>query len=255
MPDAPTPLDRAHLVAETSGADADRLAFYERLAEAELHLLLDAEAGVTVTPRLVDVEGARYALAFDLPERLTAFAGAAATATLSGRRLAAMLATEGLGLALNLDAAPSAQLLQPDAIGWLARTLAHAPDETLARIVEVMPPGRLPEALLTALDAKLSLAAGLAAGAYLAGVVYEDRSRAHVLAFVDPVPGAEGDLARAVSEALVFSGLEAGQLDVTFLRAAQPLAATLARHGLRIELPRPAPALPVRDPDAPPRLR
>lgn len=250
-----TPLDRAHLAAEASGTDAARLTFYERLAEAELHLLIDAAEENRITPHLVEVEGARYALAFDLPERLTAFAGAAPTATLSGRRLAAMLAAERLGLALNLDDAPSAQLLPPDAIGWFATTLAHAPQEAEARIAEITPPGALPDALLTALDGKLKLAAGLAATAYLAGAVYDDGSRAHVLAFVDPVPGAEPDLARAVSEALVFSGLEAGQLDVTFLRASQPLAASLARHGLRIDLPRPEPTGPVRDPSAPPRLR
>ena len=252
---AGTPLDRAHLAAEAGGDDSARLAFFERLAEAELHLLLDCEAGDTVTPRLAEVEGDRYALAFDLPERLTAFAGAADAATLSGRRLAAMLAAEGLGLALNLEDAPSAQLLPPGAVAWLAGTLAHAPAEAEARIVEILPPGRLPDALLTALDAKLGLAAGLAANAYLAAATYEGGGRSHVLAFVDAVPGAEGDLARAVSEALVFSGLEAGQIDVTFLRALQPMAATLARHGLRIELPPAPPAGPVRDPDAPPRLR
>ncbi|WP_298433760.1 SseB family protein [uncultured Jannaschia sp.] len=251
----PTPLDRAHLQAEATGADTDRLAFWNALAEAELHLLLDAATDDAVTPRLVEIEGARYALAFDLPERLEAFAGAAPTATLSGRRLAAMLAAEALGLALNLDDAPSAQLLPPDAIGWLADTLAQAPEEAERRIAEVAPPGGLPDALLTALDGKLTLAAGLARMAYLAGVTYEDGARGHILGIVDPVPGAEPDLARAVSEALVFSGLDAGQIDVTFLRAAQPLAASLARHGLRIDLPRPEPTGPARDAGAPPRLR
>ena len=255
MTEAATPLDRAHLAAEAAGDDAARRRFYERLAEAELHLLLDAEAGETVTPRLAEVDGARYALAFDLPERLTAFAGRADAATLSGRRLAAMLAAEGLGLALNLEDAPSAQLLPPDAVAWLADLLAHAPVETSARIESVAPPGRLPEPLLAALDAKLALAGGLAATAYLAGATYEGGRRAHVLAFVDAVPGAEGDLARAVSEALAFADVDAGELDVTFVRASRPFAATLARHGLRIDLPKAEAPRPVRDPDAPPRLR
>lgn len=255
MDDSRTPLDRAHLAAEAAGTDAARLTFFERLAEAELHLLLEGEKGENLTPRLVDVEGARYALAFDLSERLTAFAGLADTATLSGRRLAGMLAAEGLGLALNLDEAPSAQLLPPEAIGWLAGTLAHRPAETTARIDRITPPGHIPKALLVALDGKLALAAGLAAGAYLAGAVYEDGRSTHVLAFVDAVPGAEGELARAVSEALVFSGLDAGELDVTFLRSARPLAATLARHGLHIDLPAAETPRPLRDPDAPPRLR
>ncbi|CUH39664.1 hypothetical protein JSE7799_02391 [Jannaschia seosinensis] len=252
-----TPLDRAHIAAEDAGTDAARLAFMGALAEAELHLLLNGEPddGERIEPRLVEVDEARYALAFDLPERLTAFAGGAATATLSGRRLAALLAAESLGLALNLDEAPSAQLLPPEAIEWLARTLAHAPAEEAAQVEEIGPPGHLPENLLAALDAKLSLTAGLARMAYLAQATYSGGARSHMLAFVDAVPGAEPDLARAVSEALVFSGLDAGQIDVTFLRASQPLAARLARHGLRIDLPEPEPTMLIRDPDAPPRLR
>ncbi|MEM7642187.1 MAG: SseB family protein [Pseudomonadota bacterium] len=248
-----TPLDEAHLRAEES--DAARLAFFERLAEAELHLLLDAADGDTVTPRLFEVDGTRYALAFDLPDRLEAFAGAAPTATLSGRRLARMLSEETLGLGLNLDDAPSAQLLAPEAMAWLCDTLAQAPEEDERRIQEIAPPGGLPEVLLTALDGKLTLAAGLARSAYLAGVTYEDGAKSHILGLVDAVPGAEADLARAVSEALIFSGLEAGSLDVTFLQAHHPLAARLARHGLRIDLPDLAPNRAAPDPGAPPRLR
>ena len=158
-----------------TGTDAARLAFFERLAEAELHLLLATEPeGDAIAPHVVEIDGARYALAFDLPERLTDFAGARRTATLSGRRLAAMLASEGLGLGLNLEDAPSAQLLDPAAMAWLDRTLAHAPEEAEGRIEEITPPGHLPEALLTALDAKLGLAAGLASTAYLAGVRYHE---------------------------------------------------------------------------------
>lgn len=250
-----TPIDQAHRSAEATGTDEARLAFYERLAEAELYLLLDASDGDRMSPRLLDFEGAQYAFAFDLPERLEAFAGSAATATLSGRQLARMLASERLGLALNLEDAPSAQLLPPKAVAWLLRTLSHAPAEEERRIATITPPGSVPELLLVALDSKLRLAAGLARQAYLVGVTYTDGSRSHMLGIVDPVPGAEPDLARAVSEALVFSGLDAGSLDVTFLRASQPFAATLARHGLRIDLPDPPAAGPVRDPDAPPRLR
>ncbi|MEM8850914.1 MAG: SseB family protein [Pseudomonadota bacterium] len=248
-----TPLDEAHLNAKQS--DPARLAFFERLAEAELHLLLEHAEGETVTPRLFEIDGARYALAFDLPERLEAFAGPAPTATLSGRRLAAMLSQAGLGLGLNLDEAPSAQLLPPQAMNWLSGILAHAPEQDERRIREIAAPGGLPDALLTALDGKLTLAAGLARSAYLAGVIYEDGTRSHILGMVDAVPGAEEDLARAVSEALVFSGLDAGSLDVTFLRASQPLAAGLARHGLRIDLPDAPAGGPTRDMDAPPRLR
>ncbi|MEM9797037.1 MAG: SseB family protein [Pseudomonadota bacterium] len=253
-----TPIDRAHITAEETGEEADRRAFWTRLAEAELHLLLAAPSdGETAMPRLFEIDGTSYALAFDLPERLSAFAGVAPTASLSGRRLATMLAAQGLGLGLNLDDAPSAQLLPPDAMAWLTETLATDPEEAEGRFTEIGPPGALPEALLTAIDGKLPLMAGLASGAYLAQVTAESGVRSHILAFLDPVPGAEPALARAIAEALALSGLEAAQLDVTFLRASQTRAATFARHGLHISLPASeAQASPERPGQGgPPRLR
>ncbi|MEL7183053.1 MAG: SseB family protein, partial [Pseudomonadota bacterium] len=155
---------------------------------------------------------------------------------------------------LNLDAAPSAQLLPPESIVWLSDTLARGPDEAERSIAEVTGPGALPESLLSALDGKLALTAGLAEVAYLAQVTYDDGTRSHVLVFIDPVPGAEADLARAMSEALIFSGVPAGQLDVLFLQANQAKSAVFARHGLRIDLPKPdVPVKPIET--APPKLR
>ena len=64
------------------------------------------------------------------------------------------------------------------------------------------------------------------------------------------------------AEALTFSGIEAGALDVAFFRAAEPMAARLAQHGLRFDLPQPAEAVqevmrmaPGSDPSKPPILR
>jgi len=259
-----TPLDRAHAAMEAAPKDdAARLRFYDRLAEAELFLLLDRPPeGDRIDPTVFDAGAARYALAFDREDRLADFAeGMAPYAGLSGRRLAAMLAEAGLGLALNPDVAPSAMLLGADAMAWLAATLAEGPAETTGRARELTAPAGLPDALLTALDAKLAAMTGRAAGAYLAGVTWDSGARGHLLAFIDAVPGAEGSLARAVHEALAFSGLEAGSLDVMFLRAADGVAARLARVGLRFDLPvPPAPdpgprSAPGSDPDRPPRLR
>ena len=83
-----------------------------------------------------------------------------------------------------------------------------------------------------------------------------------MLAFVDAAPGAQGALAKAVAEALTFSGIEAGALDVAFFRASEPMAARLAQHGLRFDLPQPVEAVqevlrmaPGSDPAKPPKLR
>lgn len=258
-----TPIDAA-LIAMTATPEDDalRLRFYERLADSELFLALDGEPGEDqVTPQIFPVEGASYVLVFDREERLADFAeGTAPYAVLSGRGLAAMLAGQGIGLAVNPGC--EASLLVPaNAVDWLAETLAEAPDEVEETPEEVSAPVGLPEALITALDAKLVTAQGLARLAYLCGVTYAGGRRSHLLAFVDPVPGAEPALARAAGEALTFSGIEAGVMDVGFFRASDPVCASIAKTGLRFDLPqsqasekRPGSA-PGMDPDRPPKLR
>ena len=249
-----SPLDVAHEGIET---DAGRLRFHERLADCELFMLLAEE---TMEPQVFDLEDGPVVLVFDRETRLTDFTGEPSSyAALSGRSVAGLLAGRGIGLGVNLGVAPSSILIPAEAVDWLARTLAHAPSEASERAEEVRPPGDLPPALLEALDAKLPSAAGLARSAYLAGVTYEGGRRSHLLAFVDAVAGAEEALARAAGEALTFSGLEMGEIDVAFLRASDPLAARLARVGLRLDLPgREAPrspGAPGMDPERPPRLR
>lgn len=257
-----TPLDRSHAAMEAApDVETSRLRFFDALAGAELFLLLEAEAQEeAISPRTFLVDGTPYVLAFDTEERLAAFAGAIAPyAALSGRALAPMLAGEGLGLALNPEVAPSAMFLPPEAMRWLAETLAERPAELEARPVSVAPPSRLPQALLSALDAKLATAGGLARHAWLVAVTYGDGRDSHLLAFVDAVPDAEAGLARAMGEALTFSGVEAGEMDVAFFRASDPVMSRIAKVGLRFDIPSldpaGAPAAPGMDPARPPRLR
>lgn len=259
-----TPLDTAHAAMQAAPEDdRARLGFYNRLADSELLVLLEREAeGDQVDPVLFETSGGTFVLAFDREDRLTGFTGTASPyLALSGRALAGMLAGQGVGLGLNLDVAPSQILIPAEAVDWLVDTLDNAPQETQGQIAELRPPAGLPEALLLALDAKLATAGGLAACAYLAETRDAQGGAGHLLAFVDPLDGAEHALAGAVGEALTFSGVEAGVLDVAFFAAADPMAARLAQRGLRFDLPEPPkPAqvervAPGSDPDRPPKLR
>lgn len=263
MTDA-TAIDIAHAAMEAAPQDDNaRLKFFERVADGELFLLLDKEhdGESPITPQVFPVEDQQFVLVFDREARLAEFAGQAEApyAAMSGRVLAEMLAGSGLGLGLNLSVAPSEMLLPSEAVEWLHATLGNAPEETKGQAEEIYPPHGLPEALITALDSKLALAAGLAKLVYLAGVKYEAGMRSHLLVFVDPVPGAEEALAGLVSEALTFSGVEAGALDVAFFKNSDPLCAPLARFGLRFDLPVPeaaptGPSAPGMDPTKPPKL-
>ena len=258
-----TPLDAAYSAMEAAPQDdAVRLRFYERLADSELFLALEGEpGGDQITPRIFPVEDQSFVLVFDREERLADFAeGTAPYAVLSGRGLAAMLSGQGIGLAVN-PGAPSSILIPAEAVDWLADTLSEAPEEVEETPEAIAPPSGLPEALITALDTKLATAGGLARLAYLSAVTYAGGRKSHLLAFVDPVPGAEPALARAAGEALTFSGIEAGVMDVGFFWASDPVCAKLAKTGLRFDLPEPAKAghvpgsAPGMDSDMPPKLR
>ncbi len=254
-----TPLDTAHAAMIAAPEDdAARLRFYERLADSEVFVLLEQESeGDTIAPRIFEIPQGTFILIFDREERLAEFAGGQSPyAGLSGRALCQMIAGQGFGLGVNLEVAPSSFLVPADAVDWLLQTLTHAPTETTESPEEISPPTGLPERFVVALDTKLSTAQGLAKVAYLAGVTYASGRRSHMLAFVDATPGAENALAQAVNESLTFCGIEAGEIDVTFVTASAAICATLARVGLRFDLPEGlTPNAPGTNPDKPPRLR
>lgn len=251
-----TPLDDAHAAMEARpDDDRCRLGFYECFAGSELFLLLEQEN--TESPRLFETAEGRFLLAFDREERLTTFTeGPAPYAAMSGRTLAKMLNNQDVGIGLNLGTAPSSFLIPTEAVAWLNATLAQGPDEFDAKPSTFARPLGLPESLLTGLDTKLATAQGLAKSAFLAAVTYEDGRHGHLLAIIDAIPDAQPALASAVSEAVVFSGIDAGELDVAFLRSGDPATDSLAKVGLRFDLPEPtSPKQPSNDPKMPPRLR
>lgn len=256
-----TPLDTAHATMEDHNTDEARLAFYDRFAAAELFVLLENEPkGDDITPQLFQTEQGGFVLAFDTEDRLTTFNdGPAPYAAVSGRTLAQMLSGQEIGVGLNLWENPSAFLLPAGTIAWLNDVLSEAPS-TVEDIPETFSaPKGLPEVLISAIDTRLAAAEGLAKLAYLAGVTYYGGRPGHILAFIDAVEGSEDALANTIHQALVFSGLEAGTLDVTFLTASDHAAAQLSRIGLRFDLPQPAaptlPSAPGMDPNNPPKLR
>ena len=196
-----TPLDLAHAAMEAAPEDdRARLRFYERLADAELFLLLSDEAtGETIKPEVFELQDASFVLVFDTEERLATFVGKPAPfAALSGRMIAQMLAPSGIGMGVNLEVAPSSILIPPSAVTWLVETLDNAPDEVEQKLSEVTAPAGLPEVLIEALDTKLSTAMGLARWAYLVGTVSETGGRGHMLGFVGAIPEAQDALAKAV---------------------------------------------------------
>ena len=260
--------DQAY-AAMQAGDESAGLRFYRLLADATLFLLLEREAeGERVDPRVFDLPDGPVLLAYDSEERLAVFGQGPQTgsglpyAALPGRLIAQQMLGQGLSLGLNFGTgAASEVLLPPEALRWLCEMLEVAPIEVEATPAQFFAPKGLPGPLSDALTFTLGGAAGLAQAALLAGVRYSDGRLGHMLAVIDARPGAEEALARALSEALVFSGLEAGELDVAFLASSDVAVAELARVAVVFEVPelvvqaaveRAAPGM---DAAKPPRLR
>lgn len=259
-----TRLDDAHAaMMQNEDDDAARLNFYSLLADAELFVMLDAEAEADeITPRLFQLEDGPVVLAFDLEERLTAFVGGPAPyAALPGRVIAAQLAGQGVGLGLNVGDAPSSIILPASVMDWLTATLATKALEVAAKPQGFSYPWGVPAAMTERLLQKLSANPGLAEAVLLAEVIYEQGRRGHILAVLGVNAGAEAALTGAVLEAIVFSGFDMAEIDVVFLATSDPRIKTIEDVALRLDLPKPiasthsASTPPGMDPGNPPRLR
>lgn len=258
-----TPLDIAHAAMEASDDQSAALEFYERLADGELFMMLEEEASdEKARPLIFDTEDGPFALVFDREDRLAEFVDTPTPfVALSGRRITKLLAGQGIGLGVNLGVAPSSILLPASAVDWLHETLGAKSVITEGKPSVYTPPKGLPEVLITALDTKLANMSGVVASAFLVGVEYDTAQKGHLLALLDVPDLAREGVAEAIAEALQFSGVEAGQLDVAFLDLNDPHVARLEKVGLGFEIPdlilpkALQPLAPGMDPNKPPKLR
>ncbi len=264
MADDLTDLDRSHAAMTRAPDDAPaRLAYYHRLADTEFFLLLKSEpTGDQIAPEIFALEEGRFALAFDSEDRMAVFADTPVPyAALPGRVIAAALAGQGVGIGVNLGVAGSAFLMPPVALDWLADALARAPVVGAGRPKAYFAPS-LP-GLGRAISLKLAGLGALATTVWLAGARHGDGRTGHVLVFEDANPAAETALAKAASEAILFSGTDPQGIEILFLSASQISVEKLAGIAERIAISKPAesapkrlaPAAPGSDPAKPPILR
>lgn len=259
-----TPIDVAHRAMEAEPDDPRaRLRFHERVMDSELFLLLETEPeGDRLNPQVFDLHEGRFVLAFDRDDRLADFLDAPAPyAALTGRRLMALLAGQGLGIGLNLGAAPSATLLPAEAVAWMAAMGEGAPEAAEGAPRRLGPPDDIPESLVAALGLKLAAMSTRIDSAHLVAVEFAGGRFGLVLALAGVPPEARPAVAAAISEAVRFSGMDKGGLDVTFPEEGSPSIARIRAAGLMLDLPRVQPATratptaPGTDPARPPILR
>ncbi|MEM8788831.1 MAG: SseB family protein [Pseudomonadota bacterium] len=255
-----TPLDHAHAAMVAAGeTEPARRVFFAALAATELHVPLrdggggggGATADGTIRPLTLDIDGGPIVLAFDTELRLATFTGGGGEhASLPGRALAQLLSTKRLGLGLNLEAAPSAMLLPAAALGWLAESAAPV-SQTTAPISRLRRPDAATPDLLAALDAALARATGRARAAALVG--HGDALTPRLLIAIEGAAAADApDLAALLTQTAAIAAPNV-PLDVSFLDLDDPMRDRIRSLAVVFDLP--DPAVPMRDPDRPPRLR
>jgi hypothetical protein len=266
-----TPLDRAF--ADVNDADETTLLqAYKVLADQLLLVPLAPDSTAeNLVPKIFDLAEGKVILAFDTEDRISEFGagfseGAIDYAALPGRVLARQLLGAQVSIGLNFGSgAQSEILLPPGVIDWLTNVLDVTPQAAFDLPLSFSKPGRLPAGLMVGLTALFDRLAGNVGAALLAAVQYQSGRHGHLLVVIDAKETAQEPIAGAVSEALIFSGVEMGEIDVTFVTAKDPIVSLLLEHAYVFEPARtiadvqsPAQTVtspPGLDPAHPPRLR
>ena len=251
-----TPLDHAWAAAEAD--EAARAAYYDTFAATEFHLLIDPETltGGAPQPLLFPVEGVDTALIFDTEARLAAFAEGGAHLTLTGRAVVGMFAAKGVQLGVNLGDAPSATILPAEAVDWAAAALRQPIEQAEAAETTLTAPAGASDALLTAIDARLSAMGATVAEAWLCGL-----GEGLLLCLTLRTARAEEPVVSALAETARFLGGDRAAFDIAVMDREDPRLAAARKTGLGFELADPAtvakmePVAPGMDKAKPPKLR
>ena len=213
-----THIDHAWRAAQQSTAsDADRVEMADEATAAFVDVVLAAHLACPVwddengeppsqdraQPKLIPQEDGEALALFDSEDRLADYLDApSAFIALPGHTFFELAAQHGLAIALNPGVAPSAMTFSSATVIAVAELVAAAESAGDAQsdgLIEARAPKDAPPALLTALQARLAAARGLASEGWLfEASMKEGDQPALVLGLVAPV-GAEPEALRRLS--------------------------------------------------------
>lgn len=225
-----------------------RARFYDALAATRLHVPLTEDE---TAPLAFDLSDGRAMLAFDDDGRMADFLGRpTAYAAAPGAEAAGWAAQAGLRMGLNFGA-PSAMLLDVEAVRWLAAREAPRIEAEAVSGGALAPPADAAPAALAALAAAAEAAPSRVAELWLARLRRGDESP--LLAVVVPRRRREGE---ALAEALARAAAVAGApVDVAPAARGSALLRAARAVGLPLAAPEPPAPSEARPEAAPPRLR
>lgn len=254
-----TPLDLAHAAMTAAPDDVTaRSAYYSQFATTEIFVLLAGEAGETFEAQMIEMDGRRYALAFDTEERMAAFCDAPTPyLSLSGRTLVQALSGQTVGVGLNLGVAETSMLIPVEALEWISERIGPEVKIDTGRIAELSPPDLDDIKVLRALDARLAAFSGPDRSAYLVHALYETE-RVHLIV-LEGVPEPERTaVAGALTEAVRFLNPDLA-IDTLFADREDAVLMAARKAGLRFDMTsqssrETAQTAPGSDPNKPPIL-
>lgn len=216
-----------------------RLNYYGVLADTNLFLLLEHEpSNEILEPKSIELDGNRFALAFDCEENLSEFYGEAAEfAQVTGRVLAKMLSEEKIGLGINLGISEGELLLPFDVIEWFVSLLDETPNFIPNTPQKFLPSNTFPEVILEALQQKLKPAVGLFIEIWVCGVEYSEDEFSHLICLIGAQKSAEQAMIKSIKEVLSFSDLNLGNIDVAHFDYNDDACRKIRDIGIKLEFP------------------
>ena len=257
--DIQTRMDRAYQHMQSlPDNDTAGLRFYETFSDANLSVLINADLSMQV----FETSQGKIVLAFDTDDRMAEFVSEPTEfMKIPGRELVMRLLGTDTGVGLNLNVAPTSQILTPEILVWLSDLLSV--DSTLLQDQAVGFTANCQSSSddIAAISSRLENFAGRVSAAYMCGISYSDGVTADALIVVDCDPSVEADLFTAVIETQKFAENNATDLAIKFITSSNPTLSEIRRIGQEIHIPKTIPSHPAQpkppgmDPDKPPILR
>ncbi|MEM9138395.1 MAG: SseB family protein [Pseudomonadota bacterium] len=196
-------LSALYQAALATDAQADWHQVWQALAGTGLVLALEDGNEERMTPRMASIDGIDAVEAFPGMERFAAAQDAPVEyLELDGAQLAAMLAPEGVPLAVRAEAATI--LVPPDALAWIAQTFRADVNRSETAGVVVMAPDLPPVAVVQAMGETVGALGQDCPEAWLIAMAEPDEEPelVLVLGLSDAVREMEGEIAETVTRAI-----------------------------------------------------
>ena len=239
-------------------SDAAGLRFYEAFCDTNLHVLVNADLSL----QIFETSQGKLILAFDTEERMAEFVEQPTEfIKMPGRELVTQLKETDIGIGLNLNVAPTSQILTPEILDWVSALLSVDSTLMVDQVAGFSADCQLSDDDRTALTDRLVNFTGVVKAAYICGVTYADGATADALFFIDCDQDIEADLFTAMIETQKFAMDSSADLAIKFISSDSPALPEIQRHGHQLHIPAPIvtptfqPSAPGMDPNKPPKLR